>query len=321
MKLNFLYSNIQADVAAIEEELRLAVKSEQAPLVEEAALQLLNAGGKRIRPIFVCLTARLGNFQWNQVEQAAVAVELIHMASIVHDDVVDDADVRRGLPTIKSKWGNHVAMYTGDFLFAKSLEYMTKISNLEAHQVLSKVTVELAVGEIEQLRAKYDFEQNVRTYLRRIKRKTALLIAASCELGGIVAQLDPKLHRKLFLFGYYVGMSFQITDDVLDFTGSEKTLGKPAGEDLRQGNVTLPVFFAMEDKAFRAKLRQISETTTKEDMAPFIEAIKASGAIAKSEAIAETYLQKAIGILDEFPPSKELKPLKQIVQFLDKRKY
>ncbi|MBC1400629.1 heptaprenyl diphosphate synthase component II [Listeria booriae] len=321
MKLNFLYSNIQADVAAIEEELRLAVKSEQAPLVEEAALQLLNAGGKRIRPIFVCLTARLGNFQWNQVEQAAVAVELIHMASIVHDDVVDDADVRRGLPTIKSKWGNHVAMYTGDFLFAKSLEYMTKIANLEAHQVLSKVTVELAVGEIEQLRAKYDFEQNVRTYLRRIKRKTALLIAASCELGGIVAQLDPKLHRKLFLFGYYVGMSFQITDDVLDFTGSEKTLGKPAGEDLRQGNVTLPVFFAMEDEAFRAKLHQISETTTKEEMTPFIEAIKVSGAIAKSEAIAETYLQKAIGILDEFPPSKELKPLKQIVQFLDKRKY
>lgn len=105
MKLNFLYSNIQADVATIEEELRRAVASEQAPLIEEAALQLLDAGGKRIRPIFVCLTARLGQFEWNQVEQAAVAVELIHMASIVHDDVVDDADVRRGLPTIKSKWG------------------------------------------------------------------------------------------------------------------------------------------------------------------------------------------------------------------------
>ncbi|EUJ38419.1 heptaprenyl diphosphate synthase, component II [Listeria weihenstephanensis FSL R9-0317] len=128
MKLNFLYSNIQADVAAIEEELRVAVKSEQAPLIEEAALELLAAGGKRVRPIFVCLTARLGQFEWNQVEQAAVAVELIHMASIVHDDVVDDADMRRGRPTIKSKWGNHVAMYTGDFLFAKSLEYMTKNS-------------------------------------------------------------------------------------------------------------------------------------------------------------------------------------------------
>lgn len=109
--------------------------------------------------------------------------------------------------------------------------------------MLSNVTVELAVGEIEQLRAKYNFNQNVRTYLRRIKRKTALLIAASCQLGGIVAQLDSKLHRKLFLFGYYVGMSFQITDDILDFTGSEKSLGKPAGDDLRQGNITLPVFF------------------------------------------------------------------------------
>ncbi|EUJ52362.1 heptaprenyl diphosphate synthase component II [Paenilisteria rocourtiae] len=321
MKLNFLYSNIQADVAAIEEELRVAVASEQAPLIEEAALQLLNAGGKRIRPIFVCLTARLGQFEWNLVEQAAVAVELIHMASIVHDDVVDDADVRRGRPTIKAKWGNHVAMYTGDFLFAKSLEYMTKISNIEAHQVLSSVTVELAVGEIEQLRAKYNFNQNVRTYLRRIKRKTALLIAASCQLGGIVARLEPKWHRKLFLFGYYVGMSFQITDDILDFTGTEKSLGKPAGEDLRQGNITLPVFFAMEDQAFAVKLREITEDTTKDEMRVFIEEIKASGAIKKSEAIAENYLQKAIAILAEFPPSKELKPLKQIVQFLDKRKY
>lgn len=321
MKLNFLYSNIQADVAAIEEELRRAVASEQAPLIEEAALQLLDAGGKRIRPIFVCLTARLGQFEWNQVEQAAVAVELIHMASIVHDDVVDDADVRRGRPTIKSKWGNHVAMYTGDFLFAKSLEYMTKILNPEAHQVLSNVTVELAVGEIEQLRAKYNFDQNVRTYLRRIKRKTALLIAASCQLGGIVAQLDPKMHRKLFLFGYYVGMSFQITDDILDFTGSEKSLGKPAGDDLRQGNITLPVFFAMEDEAFRVKLGEITEQTSKDEMQTYIAAIKASGAIKKSEAIAESYLQKAIAILEEFPPSKELKPLKQIVQFLDKRKY
>ncbi|EUJ38418.1 heptaprenyl diphosphate synthase component II [Listeria weihenstephanensis FSL R9-0317] len=181
--------------------------------------------------------------------------------------------------------------------------------------------MELAVGEIEQLRAKYDFDQNVRTYLRRIKRKTALLIAASCELGGIVAQLESKWHRKLFLFGYYVGMSFQITDDILDFTGSEKTLGKPAGEDLRQGNITLPVFFAMEDKAFKEKLSKITDETSKEEMQSFIAAIKSSGAIAKSEVIAESYLQKAIAILDEFPPSKELKPLKQIVQFLDKRKY
>ncbi|MBC6314929.1 heptaprenyl diphosphate synthase component II [Listeria grandensis] len=321
MKLNFLYSNIQADVAAIEDELQVAVASEQAPLIEEAARQLLAAGGKRIRPIFVCLTARLGQFQWNQVEQAAVAVELIHMASIVHDDVVDDADVRRGRPTIKSKWGNHVAMYTGDFLFAKSLEYMTKIADPEAHRVLSKVTVELAVGEIEQLRAKYDFNQNVRTYLRRIKRKTALLIAASCQLGGIVAQLDPKLHRKLFLFGYYVGMSFQITDDILDFTGSEKSLGKPAGEDLRQGNITLPVFFAMEDEALKSRLHQITEETQRAEMQAFIVAVRASGAIEKSEIIAESYLQKAVAILDEFPPAKELKPLKQIVQFLDKRKY
>ncbi|CCQ21464.1 Heptaprenyl diphosphate synthase component 2 [Listeria monocytogenes] len=183
MKLNFLYANMQKDIDSVEKELKKALSGAAADTTSAAALHLLEAGGKRIRPMFVCLSARLAaNADFNAVKNASVAIELIHMASIVHDDVVDDADLRRGRETIKSKWGNHIAMYTGDFLFAKSLEYMTEIKDVAAHKMLSHVTVELSTGEIEQLKDKYNFDQSVRNYLRRIKRKTALLIAARVAL-------------------------------------------------------------------------------------------------------------------------------------------
>ncbi|EUJ32927.1 heptaprenyl diphosphate synthase component II [Listeria floridensis FSL S10-1187] len=322
MKFNFLYPSVQKDIDKIENELKIAVSEADAETTSESALHLLTAGGKRIRPMFVCLTARLGNTpNFSAAQDAAVAIELIHMASIVHDDVVDDAELRRGRPTIKAIWGNHIAMYTGDFLFAKSLEYMTRIKNEKAHLLLSRVTVELAVGEIEQIKDKYDFDQSVRAYLRRIKRKTALLIAASCGLGGIIAELPEKLDDKLYLFGYYVGMAFQITDDILDFSKDEKKIGKPAGEDLSQGNVTLPVFFAMQDPLLRKRIRRVTEETPKEEMNHLVEAIRTSGAIEKSEQVATNYLNKAASILDEFGNQKEVKPLRQIIKMLDKRDY
>ncbi|EIA20908.1 heptaprenyl diphosphate synthase component II [Listeria fleischmannii] len=322
MKFNFLYPVVQKDIEAIEVELKQAVSNADAETTSASALHLLEAGGKRIRPMFVCLTARLGKPKdFSLVRDAAVAIELIHMASIVHDDVVDDAELRRGRQTIKAIWGNHIAMYTGDFLFAKSLEYMTKIDNIKAHQMLSAVTVELAVGEIEQIKDKFNFNQSVRSYLRRIKRKTALLIAASSGLGGILADLPDKMDDQLYLFGYYVGMAFQITDDILDFMGTERVLGKPAGEDLRQGNITLPVFFAMRDPLLKKRISRVTEDSTDEEINHLVDAIKASGAIEASEQVATAYLKKAMAILDSFPTSKEIKPLKQIVKMLDKREY
>ncbi|MBC2019286.1 heptaprenyl diphosphate synthase component II [Listeria seeligeri] len=321
MKLNFLYANMQKDIDIVEKELKKALSGAAAETTSDAALHLLEAGGKRIRPMFVCLSARLvPTADFEMVRDASVAIELIHMASIVHDDVVDDADLRRGRETIKSKWGNHIAMYTGDFLFAKSLEYMTEIKDVAAHKMLSNVTVELSTGEIEQLKDKYNFDQSVRNYLRRIKRKTALLIAASCGLGGIVSGQSESDYEKLYRFGYYVGMAFQITDDVLDFVGTEKELGKPAGEDLRQGNVTLPVFFAMEDPFLKKRISQVTEETEAEEIAALVAEVKKTGA-KKAEDVATAYLKKALATLDSLPQVPELKPLKQIVRVLDKRNY
>jgi heptaprenyl diphosphate synthase len=243
------------------------------------------------------------------------------MASLVHDDVIDDADLRRGKPTVKSKWDNRTAMYTGDYIFALSLELMTEIKNPLAHQILANTIVEVCIGEIQQIREKYQYNQNLRDYLRRIKRKTALLIAVSCQLGAIAAGVEESIHKKLYRFGYYVGMSFQITDDVLDFTGTEKELGKPAGSDLLQGNITLPALFAMQNPKYRTEIEKVNEQSEPSHMESIISLIKQSGAIEESLEISDRYLDKALAILDELPPNKVKKTLQDIAKFIGRRKF
>lgn len=320
MKLKRMYSYLKADIDLIEKELKAATESES-ELLEEASQHLLQAGGKRIRPVFVLLSAKFGDYNIQVIKQVAVALELIHMASLVHDDVIDDSELRRGQPTIKAKWDNKIAMYAGDYIFARSLEYITKIENPTAHKILSSTIVEVCIGEIEQIKDKYRFDQHYRDYLRRIKRKTALLIAVSCQLGAIAAGASASIHKKLFEFGYYVGLSYQITDDILDFTSTEKELGKPAGDDLLQGNITLPALFAMRNPAVKSVIEQVHEKTTKEEMAHIIHLIKETGAIEKSHQISQRYLQKALLALQTLPDTREKKSLIDIANFIGKRKY
>lgn len=320
MKMKMLYTYLNADLTQIEKELEETIQAES-QLLRQASLHLLKAGGKRIRPVFVLLGGKFGNYDIKTIKNVAVSLELIHMASLVHDDVIDDAELRRGQQTIKAKWDNRIAMYTGDYIFARALELMTEIETPLAHQILSQTIVELSVGEIEQIKDKYNFEQNLRNYLRRIKRKTALLIAASCQLGAVVSEVPDEVHRKLYRFGYYVGMSFQITDDVLDFTGTEKELGKPAGGDLLQGNITLPVLYAMENEDIRSMIKTVHEGMDRRELEEILELIQGSGAIERSLEISNRYLQKALEILEELPQNKAKKSLRDIAKFIGKRKY
>ncbi|MDT0160139.1 heptaprenyl diphosphate synthase component II [Bacillus sp. AG4(2022)] len=320
MKLKMMYSFLDSDINIIEQSLEETVQAES-PLLRNASMHLLQAGGKRIRPVFVLLSAKFGSYDISEIKKVAVALELIHMASLVHDDVIDDAELRRGKPTIKAKWDNRTAMYTGDYIFAKSLEVMTQIERPEAHEILAKTIVEVCVGEIEQIKDKYRFDQNLRDYLLRIKRKTALLIAASCQLGAVAAGVDESIHKKLYRFGYYVGMSFQITDDILDFTGTEKELGKPAGGDLLQGNITLPVLFAMEDEDIRREIVKVNETMDSKEIEKVISLIKNSGAIERSFTVSNQYLSKALAVLDTLPQNRAKKSLRDIAKFIGKRKF
>ncbi|UAL50820.1 heptaprenyl diphosphate synthase component II [Bacillus sp. CMF21] len=320
MKFKMVYSFLNADLDLIEQELEKTVSSTE-PLLSEAGLHLLQAGGKRIRPVFVLLSAMFGEYDIDKVKKVAIALEIIHMASLVHDDVIDDAELRRGKPTIKAKWDNRIAMYTGDYLFARSLEIMTSLENIAAHQILSKTIVEVSLGEIEQIKDKYDFDQNLRVYLRRIKRKTALLIAASCQLGAIAGGVPESIHKKLFLFGYYVGMSFQITDDILDFTSTEEELGKPVGGDLLQGNITLPVLYAMENPELKKKISKVTSDATHAEMADIIDAISTSDAIERSIQVSDMYLQKGFSILNQLPKNRARSALTNIAKYIGKRKF
>ncbi|MCV9888345.1 heptaprenyl diphosphate synthase component II [Metabacillus halosaccharovorans] len=320
MKLKAMYSFLNNDLNIIEQELEITAVSEY-PLLREANVELLKAGGKRIRPVFVLLSSMFGNYDINIVKHVAVALETIHMASLVHDDVIDDAELRRGQPTVKARWDNRIAMYTGDYLLARSLEVMTKIDNTTAHKILSKAIVDVCLGEIEQIKDKYRFDQSIRTYLRRIKRKTALLIAVSCQLGAISSEAPAEIHKKLFWFGYYVGMSFQITDDILDFTSTAEELGKPVGSDLLQGNITLPVLYALENPTIKKEIEKITINTTAEDIKPILEMIQSSGVIEKSVKISDRYLQKAFLILEELPKNRARSTLYSISKYIGKRKF
>ena len=320
MKFKMKYSFLSTDLQLVEKELEAAIHADSEVLTE-ASLHLLQSGGKRIRPVFVLLSAKFGHYDIHVVKHVAATLELIHTASLVHDDVVDDADLRRGKATIKSKWDNRVAMYTGDYLFAQALEIMSVIDNPLAHKILANTMVELCLGEIEQIKDKFNFEQNLRVYLRRIKRKTALLIASSCQLGAISAGVDEKIHQKLYRFGYYVGMSYQIIDDILDFTASEVELGKPAGSDLLQGNITLPVLFAMKDPALKKIITSVNEATKKDEMMDIIQSIKTSGAIKQAKEVSDKYLKKAFEELENLPENKARQTLSQIARNIGKRKF
>ncbi|MGX6442572.1 heptaprenyl diphosphate synthase component II [Neobacillus sp. K501] len=320
MKLKMMYSFLNSDINTIEKKLEETIQSDSL-LLKHASLHTLQAGGKRIRPVFVLLAGKFGRYDIDVMKNVAVALELIHMASLVHDDVIDDADLRRGQPTVKAKWDNKTAMYTGDFIFALSLELMTEINKPLAHKILANTIVEVTVGEIQQIKDKYRFNQNLRDYLRRIKRKTALLISASCQLGAIAADVEESIHKKLYLFGYYVGMSYQITDDILDFTSTEEKLGKPAGGDLLQGNITAPVLYAMENPKIRFEIEKVHENLEPAEIQTIITQIKKSGAIEKSHALSDMYLDKALDILEQLPANRAKKTLRDIAKFIGRRKY
>jgi heptaprenyl diphosphate synthase len=320
MNYKTVYTILNHDLKKIEYELENVLDA-HSPLLKESSLHYLQAGGKRIRPVFVLLSAKFGNYNFQIVKDVAVSLELIHMASLIHDDVIDDAYTRRGRPTVKAKWDNKISMYTGDYILARALEIITSLNNVEAHKILSKTMVELSIGEIEQIRDKYNFEQTITNYFRRIKRKTALLIAASCQLGGIAADVPRDVHIKLAKFGYYAGMAFQITDDILDFTSTEAKLGKPAGEDLLQGNITLPVLLAIKNPDVKSQIEKVNEYMDSDELSAIIELIKNTGAINKAMQISNLYLQKADQVLNELPPNPTKKLLVTMLKFIGKRNF
>jgi heptaprenyl diphosphate synthase len=324
MKILDIYARLKKDMNYIEKELEKSIYSDYT-IMRETSAHLLKAGGKRLRPVFVILAGQFGNYQLDQLKNIAVPMELIHMATLVHDDVIDDADTRRGQLTVKSKWDNRIAMYTGDYIFAKALGVVTQLSNPLIHQIMSKAIVEMCIGEMEQIRFFFHTGQTVRDYLLRIKRKTALLIAISCQLGAIAANAPKSVSQKLYLFGYNVGMAFQIRDDLLDLCGTEQQIGKPPGSDIKQGNITIPMLLALQESALREPLLQeiarIQALDGQTDVSAFIKLIRGSKGIIKAEEMATRYIEKAIQAIEDLPDVQAKQDLIRIAHFVGNRSY
>jgi heptaprenyl diphosphate synthase len=325
MKLVDIFGTLKRDIDFIERQLYKSIEGDD-PLLSETSLHLLKAGGKRLRPVFVLLGAKFGEYDINKLQYIAVPLELIHSASLVHDDVIDDAALRRGKPTVKSKWDNKIAMYTGDYIYAKALMLVTELKNPDIHRILAKALVQMSIGEMEQIRDFYNTNQSVRNYLLRIRRKTALLIAISCQLGAMAAGVSKEHSLLLYQYGYNVGMAFQIRDDLLDLCGTEKAIGKPPGSDMRQGNITLPVIYTLQHSANKEKLLAEIDTIRHQadgdkDTSKAIEYIVNGPGIKMAEALADQFINKALDALNQLPEMKTRTQLKEIAIFVNKRTY
>ncbi|WP_438432351.1 polyprenyl synthetase family protein [Gorillibacterium sp. sgz500922] len=324
MKLIDIYTRVKKDLNAVEKELEKSVYSDHV-LLREASVHLLKAGGKRIRPVFVLLSGEFGEYRLEQMKKVAVPLELIHMASLVHDDVIDDADTRRGQLTVRSKWDNRIAMYTGDYIFGKALGVITELENPQIHRIMSRAIVQMSIGEMEQVRFFFHTEQTIRDYLLRIKRKTALLIAVSCQLGALAAGADRTTAERLYSYGFNVGMAFQIRDDLLDLSGTEEEIGKPPGSDIKQGNLTLPVLYALREPKLRGPLleeiERIRQADGQTDVSRFLAIVRQSEGLQTAERMADRYIDKAILHLNRLPDIQARRDLIGVAHFVGERSY
>lgn len=317
-----LFAEIQAELDAVEAELIKVVQAPD-PVLTETASHLIKAGGKRLRPALSLLGGKFYNFSLEKILPLAVALELIHMATLVHDDVVDGAMTRRGNPTVKAVWGDKISTHIGDYLFGLSLILISQYKNSIIPKVLAETSVKMCEGEIYQISASFDTGQTIRDYFYRINRKTALLIAASCQLGAVACGAPDSIHLALRRYGHNIGMAFQITDDILDMTAEQKNLGKPIGSDLRQGIITMPVIYALQKSPQQQRLRElvIKKHKTDEEVDETIKLIEQSGGLDYAHKIAERYVEKAKRQLIPLPDTKIKESMFKIADFISVRKF
>ena len=215
---------------------------------------LFAAGGKRIRPALVLLSARIGTYDLDRLMPAAVAVELTHAATLVHDDVIDRATTRRGRPTVAASLGDEPAIVVGDYYFAKAYEQAADTQTPEVVTILAEAVMKICAGEVRQQAIRHHYDTTLDEYMPRIEAKTATLLSACCDIGALLGGLDEGVRSHLRDYGRLLGLAFQIADDVLDYTGIENEVGKPIGHDVAEGFATLPLMLAMEEAAIASKL-------------------------------------------------------------------
>lgn len=299
-----LFSPVEADLHILADNLKQLVGNDH-PILSLAAEHLFGAGGKRIRPAIVLLVSRatmLHDDITPRHRRLAEITEMIHTASLVHDDVVDESEKRRGVDTVHSLFGNRVAILAGDFLFAQASWYLANLDNLDVVKLLSQVIMDLATGEILQGVNNFDVDISMDTYLQKTYYKTATLFANSSKAAGILSEVSQETAENLYEYGRNLGLAFQIVDDILDFTSSTDTLGKPAGSDLKSGNFTAPVLYALEEKPELKTLIE-EEFEQPQDLEKALALVETSKGIQRSRDLAAYHAKLAVEHISQLPSS------------------
>jgi heptaprenyl diphosphate synthase len=284
---------------------------------------LFAAGGKRLRPALVLLAAMCGRYDLEQLTPAAMAVELTHAATLVHDDVIDRSAVRRGRPTVAASLGDEPAIVIGDFYFAKAYEYAARTDSPEVVGILARAVMEICAGEVRQQAIRYRYSTDVTEYMGRIRAKTATLLAACCDIGALVAGIESTQRKALGSYGVLLGLAFQIADDVLDYTGSEGELGKPIGHDIAEGFATLPLMLAMKNIIRAERLETVLRDGRKlsaDEARRVVEEVRAAGGAEQATAVAREYASAARAQLDSIPASEARDALAALTDYVVTRK-
>jgi len=322
MAIEDIYALIAPDMEGVNRCIQLRLQSEVV-LVNQIGVYIINSGGKRLRPIIHLLAARALAYEGSQHIELATVIEFIHTATLLHDDVVDNSDLRRGKETANNLFGNEASVLVGDFLYSRAFEMMVELGSMPVMDILAHATNTIAEGEVLQLLNVHDANTSEARYLEVIHNKTAKLFESAAQLGAIIGQRNKQEEEAMKAYGMHLGCAFQLIDDVLDYSASSEETGKNVGDDLAEGKPTMPLIYAMHNGTVEqaTEIRKAIEEGGLERIDKVCEAIESTGAIDYTARCAQTEADKAIKALSIIPASEYKDALSFLAQFAVKRTY
>lgn len=318
--LSTIYEPIQEDLVKVEARLR-SVCEVDFPWLSKLLEHSLKNGGKRIRPALVLLSGKFYHYDLSYLLPMATAIEILHTATLVHDDAIDNSLVRRGRPTINKVWGEDKAILLGDYLLAKSEELVADTQNLRVIRLLAQTVMTISSGELNQAFSAFNLEQTRQQYLQRISGKTACLLSLATESGAILSQAPEKSVEALKGYGYNLGIAFQVVDDILDFIGTEEEMGKPIGSDLAQGTLTLPAILLLERYPEDNPVRRLFQNEDRQrNIELAMELVRSSSITEECYAVASDYCARACHNLSLLPDNASRRSLIKLADYVVKRR-
>src|SRR5260221_746623 len=323
--LSHLFAGIQPDLDQVDITFEERATS-GLEILNSASMHALGSPGKRLRTALTLLSGNMKTYRFDKLLPLSVAFEMVHLATLIHDDIVDNAKTRRGNPTVNALWGDNIAILLGDYYFAKTAGLIADINDNRIDHLFSDTVATVCEGTILEIMTAGRIDLTLETYFEKISHKTACLIAACCKGGAIVSQASDEEITLLNEYGQNLGIAFQIIDDVLDYTQDQSTIGKPAGNDLRQGMVTLPLIYALQEQPHNVRYQQVhglinGSSHKDEDILSVVKCVSQSQGIEQTMSDAHTYGNKARAALYHFPPSPGRDVLDELIDFVVSRQH